>query len=80
MNLAAAEGHPPEVMDMSFANQFLSLIKLAKEGASMKANVYPVSEHQDREIAAIKLRTMGIEIDELTAEQQAYSNDYSQGT
>ncbi len=80
VNLAAAEGHPPEVMDMSFANQFLSLIKLAKEGASMKANVYPVSEHQDREIAAIKLRTMGIEIDELTAEQQAYSNDYSQGT
>lgn len=80
VNLAAAEGHPPEVMDMSFANQFLSLIKLAKEGPSMEPDVYPVSEQQDQEIAAIKLRTMGIEIDKLTAQQQAYSTDYAQGT
>ena len=80
VNLAAAEGHPPEVMDMSFANQFLSLITLAREGSSMTPGVYPVSDEQDREIAAIKLQTMGIEIDELTAEQQAYRTDYAQGT
>ncbi|CAI8016430.1 S-inosyl-L-homocysteine hydrolase [Geodia barretti] len=80
VNLAAAEGHPPEVMDMSFANQFLSLIRLAREGSSMTPGVYPVSDEQDREIAAIKLQTMGIEIDELTAEQQAYRTDYAQGT
>ncbi len=80
VNLAAAEGHPPEVMDMSFANQFLSLIRLAKEGSSMTPGVYPVPDEQDREIAAIKLQTMGLEIDELTAEQQAYRSDYAQGT
>ena len=80
VNLAAAEGHPPEVMDMSFANQFLSLLRLAKEGSSMAPRVYPVPDRQDREIAAVKLRTMGIEIDELTAEQQAYRTDYAQGT
>ena len=80
VNLAAAEGHPPEVMDMSFANQFLSLIRLAKEGSSLSPLVYPVPEEQDREIAAIKLQTMGIETDELTAEQQAYRTDYAQGT
>lgn len=80
VNLAAAEGHPPEVMDMSFANQFLSLIRLAEEGSTLEASVHPVSEQQDREIAAIKLRTMGIEIDQLTAEQQAYRTDYAQGT
>ncbi|MDD9985268.1 MAG: adenosylhomocysteinase [Spirochaetaceae bacterium] len=80
VNLAAAEGHPPEVMDMSFANQFLSLIRLAKEGSSLSPLVYPVPEEQDREIAAIKLQTMGIQTDELTAEQQAYRTDYAQGT
>ena len=80
VNLAAAEGHPPEVMDMSFANQFLSLIRLAREGKSMSPLVYPVPEEQDRNIAAIKLQTMGIEIDELTAEQQAYRTNYDQGT
>ena len=80
VNLAAAEGHPPEVMDMSFANQFLSLIRLAKEGSSMTPGVYPVPDEQDREIAAIKLQTMGLEIDELTAEQQAYRSDYAHGT
>ena len=80
VNLVAAEGHPPEVMDMSFANQFLSLIRLAEEGTTMPPRVYPVSQQQDREIAAIKLHTMGIETDELTAEQRAYRTDYAQGT
>ena len=80
VNLAAAEGHPPEVMDMSFANQFLSLVRLAEEGSSLSPLVYPVPEEQDREIAAIKLQTMGIQTDELTAEQQAYRTDYAQGT
>ena len=80
VNLAAAEGHPPEVMDMSFANQFLSLIRLAREGSSMSPLVYSVPEEQDRDIASIKLRTMGVETDELTAKQQAYLTDYAQGT
>ncbi len=79
INLAAAEGHPPEVMDMSFANQFLSMVSLA-DGCARHNEVYPISTEQDREIAAIKLRTMGIEIDALSPAQQAYAQDYSQGT
>ena len=79
INLAAAEGHPPEVMDMSFANQFLSMVSLA-DGCARHQGVYPISAEQDREIAAIKLRTMGIDIDALSPAQQAYSQDYSQGT
>ena len=79
INLAAAEGHPPEVMDMSFANQFLSMVSLA-DGCARRNEVYPISAQQDREIAAIKLRTMGIDIDALSPAQQAYLQDYSQGT
>lgn len=80
INLAAAEGHPSEVMDMSFANQFLSMVSLAGDGCGRSKAVYPIAPEQDREIAAIKLRTMGIGIDELSPAQETYLQDYSQGT
>ena len=80
VNLAAAEGHPSEVMDMSFANQFLALCRLAKEGPSYSNTVYDISTEQDRELAALKLSTTGIVIDELTDAQIKYSTDYSAGT
>ncbi len=83
VNLAAAEGHPSEVMDMSFANQFMSqirLVELDKEGVLLDPDVYDIPESQDQEIAGIKLQTMGIKIDKLTKEQQKYLDDYSSGT
>ena len=80
VNLAAAEGHPSEVMDMSFANQFLSMIRLAKEGKNLEKKVYDISEEQDKEIAALKLETLGYSIDKLTPEQEKYLTDYSAGT
>jgi adenosylhomocysteinase len=80
VNLAAAEGHPSEVMDMSFANQFMSLIRLAREGRDMEKKVYDIPEKQDQEIGLLKLKTMGIGIDTLTPEQQKYASDYSAGT
>ncbi|MEC9264190.1 MAG: adenosylhomocysteinase, partial [Candidatus Thermoplasmatota archaeon] len=80
VNLAAAEGHPSEVMDMSFANQFLALCRLASEGAGYEKRVYDISAEQDSELAALKLRTAGITIDELTPEQIAYGSDFSAGT
>jgi adenosylhomocysteinase len=80
VNLAAAEGHPSEVMDMSFANQFLALLKLHRDGRTMAKAVHELSPEQDQEIARIKLETMGFRIDELTAEQKAYDTDYSAGT
>jgi adenosylhomocysteinase len=80
VNLAAAEGHPSEVMDMSFANQFMSLIRLAREGRDMEKKVYDIPEKQDQEIGLLKLQTMGIGIDTLTPEQQKYASDYSAGT
>jgi len=80
VNLAAAEGHPSEVMDMSFANQYLALCKLAKEGKSMKPGVYELPPEQDQELAGIKLSTLGIGIDKLTAEQIKYNDDYAAGT
>ncbi|MBE3065203.1 MAG: adenosylhomocysteinase [Spirochaetes bacterium] len=80
VNLAAAEGHPSEVMDMSFANQFLSLIRLAREGRSMEKKVYTISGEQDRTIASLKLATMGMRIDSLTPEQVRYQTDFSSGT
>jgi adenosylhomocysteinase len=80
VNLAAAEGHPSEVMDMSFANQFLSLIRLAREGKSLEKNVYTIPFDQDQEIARLKLETMGIKVDALTEEQKKYQDDFSQGT
>ncbi len=80
VNLAAAEGHPSEVMDMSFANQYLGLVRLAREGKSMKPLVYDIDPKQDQEIAAIKLQALGMAIDRLTPEQESYANDYSAGT
>ena len=80
VNLAAAEGHPSEVMDMSFANQFLALCRLAAEGNSYENIVYDISEEQDRELAKLKLTAEGITIDSLTPEQLAYFEDYSAGT
>jgi adenosylhomocysteinase len=80
VNLAAAEGHPSEVMDMSFANQFMALCKLAKDGRSLEKKVYELPKELDQELAGLKLATMGYKIDTLTAEQIAYHNDYSAGT
>jgi adenosylhomocysteinase len=80
VNLAAAEGHPSEVMDMSFANQALAMVRLARQGATMQKRVYTLPPEQDEKIARLKLETMGIAIDELTEEQKAYAEDYSAGT
>jgi adenosylhomocysteinase len=80
VNLAAAEGHPSEVMDMSFANQFLGMVRLAAEGATMKPQVYDIDPAQDQEIALVKLTAMGLKLDVLTPEQKKYNNDYSAGT
>jgi adenosylhomocysteinase len=80
INLAAAEGHPSEVMDMSFANQFLALCALAKDGKKLEKKVYSLPPEQDQELAQLKLGTMGMSIDALTDEQQKYLGDYSAGT
>lgn len=80
VNLAAAEGHPSEVMDMSFANQFLGMTRLAKEGKDMKPMVYDIDPAQDQMIARIKLEAMGMKLDRLTPEQVKYADDYSAGT
>jgi adenosylhomocysteinase len=80
VNLAAAEGHPSEVMDMSFANQFLAVLKLAQQGQTMKPLVYNIDKTQDQEIAHAKLQSMGVEIDLLTPEQRAYLEGFSEGT
>ena len=80
VNLAAAEGHPSEVMDMSFANQFLALCRLAAEGRDYENTVYDISPEQDAELAALKLQTAGFSIDQLTPEQMAYLTDFSAGT
>lgn len=80
VNLAAAEGHPSEVMDMSFANQFLAVLKLVEQGQMMKPMVYNIDKTQDQEIAHAKLHSMGIDIDTLTPEQKAYLEGFSEGT
>ncbi|MEW6196952.1 MAG: adenosylhomocysteinase [Bacteroidota bacterium] len=83
VNLAAAEGHPSEVMDMSFANQFMSQIRLTeyhKKGVKLDPVVIDIPEEQDQQIARVKLNTMGYKIDKLTKEQEIYMNDYSAGT
>jgi adenosylhomocysteinase len=80
VNLAAAEGHPSEVMDMSFANQFLSVIKLAQQGDTMKPMVYNIDRSQDQEIALAKLQSMSIEIDSLTPPQKVYLEGFNEGT
>lgn len=80
INLAAAEGHPSEVMDMSFANQFTALLDLYQNGKSLKKQVYVLPKERDQEIAKIKLETMGLGLDKLTPEQVKYLSDYSAGT
>lgn len=83
VNLAAAEGHPSEVMDMSFVNQFMSqlwLVGLHKHGKRLDNRVYDIPVEQDQEIATVKLGTMGLRIDKLTEEQKRYIEDYSEGT
>lgn len=80
VNLAAAEGHPSEVMDMSFANQFLGMLKLAKDGKSLDVGVHDIDPAQDQMLALTKLRTMGLAIDKLTPEQERYARAYLEGT
>lgn len=83
VNLVAAEGHPSEVMDMSFANQFMAqlrLVEMFKKGKKLEPKVYDIPPEQDEEIADLKLKTMGIKIDKLTNEQKKYIKDYSAGT
>lgn len=83
VNLAAAEGHPSEVMDMSFANQFMSQLRLAeldKKGKKLEPVVHDIPVKQDQEIAIVKLNTMGLKMDKLSKEQEVYMTDYSAGT
>jgi len=80
VNLAAAEGHPAAVMDMSFANQSLAVEWMVKNHASLEKKVYPVPVDIDREVARLKLRAMNVEIDQLTAEQDEYLHSWQQGT
>ncbi len=80
VNLAAGEGHPAAVMDMSFANQAMAAGHLAKHHAQMKKQVYDVPVEIDEEVALLKLASMGVEIDTLTPEQQKYMASWSEGT
>jgi adenosylhomocysteinase len=80
INLAAAEGHPAAVMDMSFANQALSVEWIAQEARRLEPKVYGVPVEIDREVARLKLAAMGIEIDRLTEEQAAYLSSWEHGT
>jgi adenosylhomocysteinase len=80
VNLAAAEGHPAAVMDMSFANQALAVEWMVKNHATLEKRVYPVPVEIDREVARLKLRAMNVEIDQLTAEQDEYLHSWQQGT
>jgi adenosylhomocysteinase len=83
VNLSAAEGHPSEVMDMSFSNQFnaqLKLVESHKSGKKLPVDVYVLPEEMDQDIAGLKLNTMNLKIDKLTKEQKRYIDDYSEGT
>jgi len=80
VNLAAAEGHPASVMDMSFANQALCAEYLARQGRNLTNKVYPVPKSIDRKVARLKLKTMGVKIDGLTAEQKKYLSSWEMGT
>ncbi|MDA2913953.1 adenosylhomocysteinase [Acidobacteriia bacterium AH_259_A11_L15] len=80
VNLAAAEGHPAAVMDMSFANQALSLEYLAKNAEKLEKKVHPVPVEIDKQVARLKLEAMGIRIDTLTPEQEKYLASWSEGT
>lgn len=80
VNLAAAEGHPSAVMDMSFSNQALAVEWVVQHHAELENRVYPVPEEIDREVAKLKLHAMGVAIDVLTAEQERYLHSWEQGT
>jgi adenosylhomocysteinase len=80
INLAAAEGHPAAVMDMSFANQALAAEYLVKHASELGKQVYGVPEDIDRHIAKLKLESMGVFIDRLTPEQEQYLASWSEGT
>jgi len=80
VNLSAAEGHPAAVMDMSFANQALSVEHVVKHDADLGPAVHGVPAELDADVARLKLSAMGVEIDELTQEQQAYLASWEQGT
>jgi adenosylhomocysteinase len=80
VNLSTAEGHPASVMDMSFANQALSAEYLMKHHKEMKPQVYVVPEHLDREIAKLKLDSLGHHLDKLTPEQEQYLASWNEGT
>ena len=77
VNLAAGQGHPAAVMDMSFANQALAVEHLVRHPGELGAGVHPVPEAVDREVARLKLESLGVEIDELTAEQRDYLRSWS---
>ena len=80
INLAAAEGHPAAVMDMSFANQAYAAEYMVKHSKELKNQVYAVPEHLDQQIAKLKLDSMGFQIDKLTAEQEHYLSSWNEGT
>ena len=80
VNLAAAEGHPAAVMDMSFANQAVSAEWMAKNQGQLKPDVYDVPKELDAEVARLKLEAMHVSIDTLTAEQEKYINSWEEGT
>ncbi len=80
INLAAAEGHPASVMDMSFADQALSVEYMVKFNKKLEKNVYKVPDELDKRVAKLKLESMGIKIDRLTPEQEEYLAGWSEGT
>jgi adenosylhomocysteinase len=80
LNLSAAEGHPAEVMDMSFANQALAAEFFVQQKGSLEVKVYTISPEMDREIARLKLEAMGVKFDTLTKEQKHYLGSWQEGT
>ena len=80
VNLAAAEGHPAMVMDMSFSNQALCVLHLVRKGKDLQKRVYPVPEKIDKEVARLKLKTLGVKIDRLSSEQRKYLAGWLEGT
>ena len=80
INLAAAEGHPASVMDMSFANQALSAEYMVKNHSTLEKTVYSVPEDLDKQVAKLKLESMRCQIDRLTPEQEQYLASWSEGT
>src|SRR5436305_2088568 len=80
INLASAEGHPPSVMDMSFADQALSVEYMVKSYKTLEKKVYKVPDDLDKRVAKLKLESVGIKIDKLTPEQEEYLAGWSEGT